>query len=96
MIDFNTKQKISVKNILVLKMSYKNIYGDDKNRLNMQNIGSGVGKYISDGKSRDITWEKDFRGGKTTYFNEDKTKLKINDGNTYIEFIPDERDLIIE
>ena len=94
--DYTSNEPLKTKNIIVLFVTYQEIYQDEKGRLNMQNIGSGDGKYISSGKVIDITWEKSYRGDKTVYFLDSGENLKVNDGNTYIELMPDDKELIIE
>lgn len=96
MTDYTTKEKLNTKNIIILFVTYQEIYQDDKGRLNMQNIGNGTGKYISNGKMVDITFEKSYRGDSTVYYLENGEKLKVNDGNTYIELMPSEKKLNIE
>lgn len=93
--DYTTGETIKTKNIIILFVTYQGIYQDEKGRLNMQNIGTGDGKYISNGKVVDITWEKSYRGDTTVYYLDNK-KLSVNDGNTYIEFMPSDEELIIE
>lgn len=95
-IDYTSKERIKTKNILILDVDYQPIYGDDENRLNMKNIGSSKGIYISNGKQKNITWEKNYRSDKTVYFNEDGSKLLINDGNTYIALKPNNMAIEIE
>ena len=95
-IDNNTNEQVHMKNIIVLKMDTINISGDDKGRQNLNNIGSGEGYYITEGSAIKITWSKDSRTSKTVYKDIKGKELKINDGNTFIQIQPENKDLTIE
>lgn len=84
-----TNEQLKVKNIIIVKdVDVKNIAGDNKGRVNLSNIGSGDGYYISEGKAIKITWEKSSRSSKTIYKDENGKSLKVNDGNTFIQIQP--------
>jgi len=82
--DYFTKEEYSTKNILVLKLDYGKT--DNNYYLELENIGTGKGYYITNGYIREITWKKDSRKGKTTYQYLDGSEFKVSDGNTYIMF----------
>ncbi len=86
LIDFTSKERITTKNIILYNAKYTTI--DNKGRQDLQNIGSGTGYYISEGKSVPITWEKKTRSGKTIYKYKDGKELVLNDGRTYIGILP--------
>lgn len=88
LVDFTTKERITTKNIIVYNVGYNQIREDNKGRLDMNNIGSGTGYYISEGKAVPITWEKATRSGKTKYKYADGKELVVNDGRTYIGLQP--------
>ena len=88
MYDYNTKERMTTKNIIVYQNSYSHISGDNKGRLNMNNTGSGKGYFISEGVAVPITWSKSGRKEQTQYKFEDGTQLVVNDGRTYIEILP--------
>ncbi|MGN1378805.1 MAG: DUF3048 domain-containing protein [Bacilli bacterium] len=87
-IDKNTDEPITVKNIIVYSINNYTIAGDSKGRQFLDNIGSGEGYYISEGKIIKINWEKESREKQTKYTYEDGTQLIVNDGNTFIQIIP--------
>lgn len=93
-IDYLTKEQYTAKNIITYQVENTSI--DSYGRQELNNIGSGTGYYISNGYMTEITWEKTSRSKKTVYKYKDGTKLKVNDGNTYIEIQPKGRSLIIE
>jgi hypothetical protein len=91
--DYFTKENYTTKNILVLKTNVE--YTESNYYLELNNVGSGTGYYITNGYSKKITWEKKDRRSQTTYKYSDGTNVKFNDGNTYIMFRDDEQNLNI-
>ena len=53
--DYVTGKQLTVKNIIVYKVKYSNIQGDDKGRQTIDNVGNGTGYYISNGYAVPIT-----------------------------------------
>ena len=87
--DYVTKQQYTFKNIIVYQVQNTTIAGDYKGRQNLNNIGSGEGYYITDGKAIEITWSKSERGSQTEYkVKSTGEKLTVNDGNTFIQVQP--------
>lgn len=88
-VDYLTKEQLKVKNIIILNgISVTVISGDDKGRIELGNIGTGSGYYITEGKAIDITWTKTSRSSKTIYKDENNKVLKLNDGNTFVQIQP--------
>lgn len=82
-------EALSTKNIIIYQL--KNFLLNDsenKGRQDIENIGSGTGYYLSDGKMQKINWKKDSRDSKTVYTLEDGSPLYLNPGNTYIQIVP--------
>ena len=65
--DYVTGKQLTVKNIIVYKVKYSNIQGDDKGRQTIDNVGTGTGYYISNVYAVPITWKKDSRSSATVY-----------------------------
>lgn len=90
--DYVTGAIYDTKNILVISVGTNSIkeYTDTAgtNYLNIKNIGSGSGYYVTNGYARKITWKKETRKSQTIYKYEDGSTVNINDGNTYIMFQP--------
>lgn len=86
--DLESGSQYHFKNIIVTNIGISSIAGDEKGRQDLSDIGSGIGYYISEGKAIQITWEKKSRSGKTTYKTTDGNELQVNDGNTFIQIIP--------
>ncbi|MBE6138975.1 MAG: DUF3048 domain-containing protein [Firmicutes bacterium] len=94
--DYITGLQYTAKNIITYQVENYTISGDTKGRQTIENIGNGTGWYISEGYAVPITWEKSSRNSKTIYKYKDGTEIKVNDGNTYIEIQPTEKNLTIE
>ena len=87
--DYVTNEQYTFKNIITYQVNNSTIAGDYKGRQNLDNIGSGEGYYISEGKAIEITWSKSARGEQTEYKVKSTGKdLVVNDGNTFIQVQP--------
>ena len=86
--DYETKEQYTVKNIIAYLVGNTSIAGDNKGRQDLDNIGSGKGYFITEGKAVPITWEKTSRSSQTIYRYEDGTEITVNDGNTWIHLVP--------
>lgn len=86
LIDYNSGERVKTKNIIVYNVKYKTI--DNYGRQDMENIGSGTGYFISEGKAVPIKWSKSSRAQKTIYTLSNGEPLVVNDGNTYIGLQP--------
>lgn len=93
--DYVTGKQLTVKNIIVYKVKYSNIQGDDKGRQTIDNVGTGTGYYISNGYAVPITWKKDSRSSATVYKYNNGQEIQVNDGNTFIQIMPDNQTLAI-
>ena len=92
-VDYNTKEKVNTKNIIVQKITYEGI--TNSKYWNLKTTGTGKGYYITNGYAVPITWKKEKRNSKTKYYYEDGTEIKVNDGRTYIEIQTDKKELTI-
>ena len=93
--DYVTGKQLTVKNIIVYKVKYSNIQVDDKGRQTIDNVGNGTGYYISNGYAVPITWKKDSRSSATIYKYNNGKEIQVNDGNTFIQIMPDNQTLAI-
>lgn len=95
--DLVTGQQYKVKNILVYGVPYSNYtYSGYSLYQKIDNIGSGEGYYISNGYAIPITWEKENEKSKTIYkVTSTGKELIVNDGNTYIQIYPSNRNMTI-
>ncbi|HPF82963.1 MAG TPA: DUF3048 domain-containing protein [Bacilli bacterium] len=80
--DYFTKAHYSAKNIIVTLIGVG--YAPNGYYLDLKNVGTGNGYYITDGKAVPITWTKSSRSAKTVYKYKNGSEINVNDGNTYI------------
>jgi len=92
--DYYTNEHYTAKNIIVVKVDYG--YTPNNYYLDLYNVGTGEGYYITNGKAVPITWTKADRASKTIYKYKDGTEIEVNDGNTYIMLQSDSKKLTIE
>ena len=93
--DYETKEQYTVKNIIVYQIGNTTIAGDEKGRQDLDNIGTGDGYYITEGKVIPITWEKNSRSSQTVYRDESGEEITVNDGNTWIHIVPNSGNISI-
>lgn len=91
--DYETGEQYTTKNIITYQV--RNYRLDSKDRQALENIGSGEGYYITNGYAIPITWEKSSRASKTVYRYLNGEEIKVNDGNTYIQIQPLNKELTI-
>lgn len=86
--------QITAKNIIIQEAKTKVI--DNIGRLDIQLIGEGQGKYITNGKVIDIKWIKKSREAKTLYSTLEGNELILNPGITWIQIVDLNPDITIE
>lgn len=84
--DKTTKEQLHYKNIIIEQVANRAL--DSYGRQDLDTVGSGVGYYITNGYALPIEWEKSNRNAKTIYTYKDGSKVKVNDGNTFIQIMP--------
>ena len=94
--DAITGKQYTFKNIITYQVYNSNITGDDKGRQDFDNLGSGEGYLITEGKAIPIKWSKDKRENQTKYTYLNGEEIVVNDGNTFIQIQPTGQDLVIE
>lgn len=88
-IDYFDQKNFDTKNIIVVFIEWGYMPGTDtagSKYLDLNNIGTGKGYYITNGYAKEITWEKKDRNSQTIYKYLDNSEIEVNDGNTYIIF----------
>ena len=85
-LDKKTKEQLHYKNIIIEYVDNHTI--DDYGRQDLDTSGSGEGYYITNGYAKKIKWTKSSRSDKIKYEYEDGSKVKVNDGNTFIQIQP--------
>lgn len=92
-IDYVTKEQYTAKNIITYQVTNRSY--DSYGRQELDNIGKGKGYFITDGYAVPITWEKSSRSSQTIYKYLNGEEIVVNDGNTYIQIQPKNRDFKI-
>lgn len=89
-IDYNTKEQLTFKNIII---QFVREYDIDKNGYQTMDIADnrGEGYYISNGSVVPITWKKNESTKKMRYYDKAGEELTINPGKTFISIFPDSR-----
>lgn len=95
-IDDLTREPITVKNVIIQQTEISVIPGDDAGRRNVGLVGSGEGVFITNGKARNITWEKADYSTPTKWYDEKGEKLKMNAGKTWICIYPSNKTYTLE
>ena len=91
--DYVTGENFTAKNIITYQVS--NYSMDAKGRQEIENIGKGEGYLISNGYAVPITWEKDAPSRQTVYKFLNGEEITVNDGNTYIQIQPKNKNIEI-
>ena len=95
--DYVTGKQYTFKNIITYNVeNYTLNDGENKGRQGLNNIGSGTGYFITNGKAVQINWEKTSRDSQTKYKYLDGKEIVVNDGNTFIQIQPNNQSLVIE
>ena len=75
------------KNIIVINVeNYTTNEGGNRQALN--NVGTGTGYYITNGKYIPIKCYKTSRSSQTVYKDLEGNEIKVNDGKTFIQICP--------
>lgn len=88
-VDWDTKEQIKVKNLIVQFAQESAIEGDDKSRLEYELVGSGEGLVFMDGGVTNVTWSKASRDGRTKFYDENGSEMEFNRGNFWISLVPE-------
>lgn len=95
--DLNTNEIVTTKNIII---TFANNYTlsdkENKGRQGLDNVGLREGYYITNGKAIKITCEKPTRTDKTVYKDLEGNIIEVNDGNTFVNIVPENAQVKIE
>lgn len=83
---------IRVKNIAVQYVPTR--LADAEGRLSMTTIGEGPAVVFRNGEVMNATWKKSSRDDRTMFFDDDGRELIFVSGTTWIEIVPDDREVI--
>ena len=88
-VDLVTGEQYTAKNIIIYQISnYTLNDGENKDRQEIKNIGTGKGYLVTGGYSVPITWEKTSHSEQTVYKYLNGEEIVVNDGNTFIQIVP--------
>lgn len=93
-IDETDESPIIAKNIIIQEAKTKVI--DKEGRLDIQLVGEGNGKYITNGKVIDVKWVKKSREAKTLFYDLNGNEIVLNPGVTWIQVVEPKTEIIIE
>ena len=96
-VDWDTKETVTVKNIIITKCDNWTLNdGENKGRQTLDNVKTLKGYYITNGKAIEITAEKSSRSAQTVYKDLNGNEIEVNDGNTFIQICPSDSKVKIE
>ena len=85
--DFNTKQTLSTKNLII--QFVKETRSVDEHGHNLYAVvGSGKGVLVQNGTWQNITWSKAKRQTRTTYLDSSGKEIKFVPGKIWVEIVP--------
>lgn len=84
--------QLRAKNVVVQKVKIGML---DASRLSIDLVGDGEGFVFLDGKTNPIRWERETRSDRTRYHYEDGREVQLNPGTTWIELVPEGRDVSV-
>lgn len=92
--DADSKMQYHYKNIII---AYVNNYQlDSYGRQDLSTTGTGQGYYITNGYALPINWTKSSRHDKTKYTYSNGEEITLNDGNTFVQIVPSNRQVTIQ
>lgn len=94
-VDGNTGKQVSVTNVLILKTACAIIPGDDAGRITVD-LTHGEGWYACGGKIIPILWSKNGVNAPLMYMTQDGQPLTLGIGNSYVNIIPLENEIIVK
>ena len=95
-VDKFTDERFVAKNILIYQTRISLLNDPEKKgRIELYNIGSGKGYYITNGKAIEMKWTKLSDSDKTKYTDLEGNELKFNDGITWVEIVPTDGEISI-
>jgi len=94
LIDERDSSNVMADNIIV--QFAKSYVSGPNATLTIENIGSGEGKLITNGKIIDITWEKDSESSRTTFKTLSGEEITLLPGRTFIEVLDPTDNIVVE
>ena len=92
-VDESDRSNISAKNIIIQQANSRVL--DNEGRKKIDIIGSGQGMYITNGKVKNISWQKSSAREKTIFSDSDG-EISLNLGTTWIQIVEPTTDIVID
>lgn len=86
-LDLETKEQLTAK-VVVVMFAKETGPVDGKAHLLYNNIGSGDGLLMEDGKAMKVTWRKPDRASRTKFYDTTGKEASLNRGQIWIEMLP--------
>lgn len=86
-IDRKTNEQLHYKNIIIIYIETDTVARE--NIIDIDTVGKGEGFFVTNGYEIPIKWEKTSEKSKTVYTYKNGKTLELNDGNTFIQIVPD-------
>lgn len=84
---------ITAKNIIIREVAKRTL--PDGKKLEMDLVGRGKGKYITNGTTLDINWSKKSREARTIYTLDGGQELRLNPGVTFVQVVHPKTEITI-
>ena len=95
--DRETGLQLTAKNIVIEEVTRWQVTTDiNESGFAMKTVGEGKAKVLMDGKSTDATWKKADRNSRTRFYDSAGTEIKFDKGNTWMEIVPPEINVLIQ
>lgn len=86
--DAQTDEHVTAQNVIVQYVDAWLIPGDDKGRLDMEQVGEGDALYFRDGVVTKGFWKKPSYGNHTEWYDLDWNPVQMNPGKVWVQMIP--------
>lgn len=93
-VDENNKEVLTTKNILIQYAKHQVI--DDKGRRKVDFVGTGKGLYFTNGEYIPVTWNKISEKAQTKFYDQNNEVIQLNRGNTWIQVVPTNFNVLIK
>jgi hypothetical protein len=86
--DAQTDEHVAAHTVIVQFVDAWHIPGDDKGRLDMEQVGTGDALFFRDGVVTTGYWKKPSYGNHTEWYDDDSNPIQMNPGKVWVQMIP--------
>jgi len=94
--DAKTKKVLNISNIIVQYVPVEKIPEDNEGRLKINVIGEGIAKVFYGGHYVLAKWIKESKDHRTLFYRDNGELLQLNEGQTWIEIVPEETEVYVK